>query len=177
MNADSHAILRQRAALLARELPREEEAGALLEVVEFSLGRERYAFAAEHVREVVRLEGFSPLPCTPPWVAGIMNVRGQILTLIDLGAWLDLPASGLAEKNDVILLRSLGERPVEVGVLADAILGVSALRLDTLQASLATLSGARAGLLRGVTVERLIVLDAAKLLSDEALLVREEAGL
>lgn len=176
MSADPQAILRQRATLLAREMPREEEDGALLEVVEFGLGRERYGFAAEHVREVVRLENFSPLPCTPRWVAGIMNVRGQILTVIDLRAWLDLPPSGLAEKNDVILLRGSSERPADLGVLADAILGVRTLCAGTLQSSLPTLAGPRAALLRGVTADRLTVLDAAKLLADEALLVREEVA-
>ena len=172
-SADSRAIFHQRAELLARELPREDDGSASLEVVEFALGRERYAFLAEHVREVVPLENFAPLPCTPRWVAGMLNVRGQILTVIELGAFLELPASGLGERNDVILLRSTGERPVTIGVLADAILGVRTLRADSLQSSLPTLAGPRAALLRGVTSDRLVVLDAARLLADEALLVRE----
>ncbi len=175
MNADHRAILRHRAELLARELPRDAEAGALLGVVEFALGRERYAFLAEHVCEVLRMENFSPLPCAPRWVAGVMNVRGQILTVLDIGAWLELPRSGLAEVNNIILLRS-ASHGARVGVLADAILGVRTLRADALQTSLPTLSGLRAGILRGVTADRLVVLDAAKLLADEALLVREEAA-
>jgi purine-binding chemotaxis protein CheW len=63
---------------------------------------------------------------------------------------------------------------LELGILADAVLGVSLIPLTDLQPSLPTLTGVRADYLRGVTKEPMVVLDGQKLLSSPKLIVYEE---
>jgi len=63
---------------------------------------------------------------------------------------------------------------MEFGILADTILGVRNMPLGDLQPSLPTLTGIREEYLRGVTRERVVVLDARKLLSDEKIIVNEQ---
>lgn len=50
---------------------------------------------SEYVREIYPLKEFTPIPCTPPFVLGIINVRGQILSVIDIKKFFDLPEKGL----------------------------------------------------------------------------------
>ena len=156
-------VLKARARILAQE-PGEDNAGReQIEIVAFLLAYESYALESSFVREVYPLKHLAPLPGTPPFVAGIINVRGQIVSVIDLKKFFDLPEKGLTDHNKVIILR---DGKTEFGILADALLSVGNVLLDDLQASLPTLTGVRADYLKGVTAARLVVLDAAKLLAD-----------
>jgi len=64
--------------------------------------------------------------------------------------------------------------PMQLGILADVVLGIRLLSPDGMQPSLPTLTGIRAEYLRGVTQDRLVVLDAGKILADPAMVVQEE---
>ena len=172
-------ILRARAKALAQEPKEKEKAEKYIEVVEFLLSYEKYGIESSYIREVYPLKEFTPLPCTPPFVLGIINVRGQILSVLDIKKFFDLPEKGLTQLNKVIILHS--EKPalsrvegMEFGILADIILGVRNVLLNELQPSLPTLTGVRQEYLKGVTKERMVILDAGKLLSDKKIIVHEE---
>jgi purine-binding chemotaxis protein CheW len=163
-------VLRQRARELALDTSRTGAADAILSVVEFELAGERYAVELVHVREVSLLRELTPVPCTPAFVLGIINLRGEIRTVIDLKKFFDLPSKGITELNKIIMLHVGG---MELGLLADVILGVRAVSAAALQAAPPTLTGVRADYLRGVTHDRLAVLDAAKLLASSRIIVNE----
>lgn len=167
---DWNAILQARAQQLA-EAPPQENAVDAIEVVTLQLAFETYAIETAYVREVYPLKELTPLPCTPAFVAGIINVRGQVMSVIDLKQLLALPQPGLTDLNKVVIV-SDGE--MEFGLLADAILDVCTIRLQAIQPGLPTLSGARERFLKGITAERTIVLDAAKLLHNEDIVIHEE---
>lgn len=164
-------ILRERAKLLSREERSDRDGLAILDVVEFLLSGERYAVELSSVREVWPMKEYTPLPCTPAFVVGLINVRGQILSVVDIRKFFELPERGLTNLNRVIVLR---EDRMEFGILADAILGVRAVPLKELQVSLPTLNGIRSDYFKGVTHDRLIVLDAVKIVTDKRLVVHEE---
>ena len=168
---DARQILRARARALARPQERVEAAESSLEVLEFRLARESYALETRHVRAVYPLKNLTPLPCTPPFVRGIVNVRGRITPVIDIKKFFDLPGKGLADLHRIILIRS---DDLELGLLADVIVGVRTVFLNALQASLPTLTGIRADYLKGVTAERLVVLDLDRILADPKIIVDEE---
>lgn len=168
---ETNRVLEVRAQVLAREPARVESAGEWIEVVEFTLAHERYAIESEYVREVYPLEDLTPLPCTPAFVLGIINVRGEILSVIDIKKFFDLPEKGLADLNKVIMLES---ENMVFGMVADAISGVSRIRRAGIQPSLPTLTGTREDFLLGVTAERVVILDAEKLLTNEKLIVQEQ---
>jgi len=73
----------------------------------------------------------------------------------------------------VIVLES---KDMAFGIVADAISGVRRIFRADIQPSLPTLTGIREDYLHGVTAERVVVLDAEKLLSDEKLIVQEQVG-
>lgn len=172
-NEDENAVtvLRERARALARVPAPASAAEAVLEVIEFSLGPEHYAIESRYVREVSPLKDLTPLPCTPPFIRGVVNVRGRILPVLDLKRFLDLPDKGITDLHCIIFVRA---NDVELGLLADAIGRVSSVPLGALEPSLPTLTGIHGRYLKGVTAERLIVLDVARILGDPKLIVHEE---
>jgi purine-binding chemotaxis protein CheW len=169
--AGQKKILHERARKLAAERKAEREQDSM-EVVEFFLGNERYALASSHVREVHALKDITPLPGTPSFIVGIVNVRGQIVSVVNLGRFFDLPAKGLSELNKVIIIR---DESMEFGLLADVAIGVRRIPLEYIQPPLPTLTGKRAEYLKGVTADRVVVLDAGKLLADPALKISQSS--
>ena len=168
---DAKEILRARARALARPPERAEVAESSLELLEFHLARERYAVETRYVREVYPLKNLTPLPCTPPFVLGIVNVRGRITPVIDIKKFFDLPEQGLTDLHRIILVAG---NDLELGILADVIVGVGTIPANSLQLSLPTLTGIRAEYLKGVTAERLVVLDLDRILTDPKIVVHEE---
>lgn len=168
---DIQNVLRARARALAQEPPAGAQGPDDLEVIEFMMAGERYAVESRHVHEVQPLEQLTPLPGTPPFVLGIVNLRGRILSVVDIGKFFDLPRQGLTDLNKVIVI---GNGAMTFGMLADRVAGVRRVAQRDLQASLPTLDGIRGQYLKGVTGERLAVLAADRLLSDPGIVVREQ---
>ncbi|HEY7546202.1 MAG TPA: chemotaxis protein CheW [Blastocatellia bacterium] len=165
------AILKERARAIAQEIVPEDTNEERLNVVEFNLAYENYAVESRFVREVYPLGEYTPLPSTPSFVLGLINVRSQILSVLDIRRFFDLPERGLTDLNKVIIVR---HRDIEVGLLADSIVGAREVRASEIQAALPTLTGIRAEFLKGITRERMTILDLEKILSDKRIIVREE---
>lgn len=170
--SDAAAILGNRARLLARE-PGEAQITDALEFVEFALAHEQYGVATSFVREIHALTNLTPLPCTPAFVRGVVNLHGEIISVIDIRNFFELPQQGLSDLNRVIVLQS---QTMRFGILADAVSGMRRVSAAALQPSLPTLTGIRERYLKGVTPERVIILDAAELLGDQGIVVQEQVA-
>jgi purine-binding chemotaxis protein CheW len=164
-------ILQERAKKLAQPEETKVINIAKVEVVEFLLAHEIYAVESRYVQEVCQLKEFTPLPGTPPFIFGLINFRGIILTVIDLRSFFMLPQRGLTGLNKVIIVQTAD---IKVGILADAIQGISYVHIDEFQPPLPTMTGIRREYIKGITGERLIVLDMEKLLLDQRIVVNEE---
>jgi purine-binding chemotaxis protein CheW len=157
--ADAGALLRERARMLAQEPPAPEE-GDILEVVEFRLGKERMAFEAAWVKEVFIPRSIVKVPCTPPFIAGILNLRGSILSLVDLRLVLDLPESD--EEAEAALLLSDGA--MEFGILAAEVESARTVFHHDIRSPLATVSEKAMRFQRGILPGAVSLLDARLLL-------------
>ena len=164
-------VLKARAKALAREPKRKEETETSIQVIEFLLAYESYAVESAYVREVYPLKELTPMPGMPSFVFGIINVRGQILSIIDIKKFFDLPEKGLGDLKKVIIVRA---HEMELGILADVIVGVRSIPQNQIQPSLPTLTGIREQYLSGVTKEGLVILDVEKILTDPGIIVHEE---
>lgn len=172
-DVERQQILKERAKSLAIEAATEDAGEEKIEIVEFMLSGERYGIESPYIREVYPLKEFTPLPCTPAFVLGLINIRGQVLSVVDIGRFFELPRQGVTDLNRVIVLNS---GTLEFGILADDILGMRRVSIQDVQESLPTLTGIRAEYLKGVTPDRLTVLDAGKILADKKLIVHEEVS-
>ena len=165
--------LKNRARELAQPLAG-ESADEQLEIIEFLLAGERYGITSEQVREVCPLLELTPVPCTPPYVLGIIDVRGEFISVIDIKKYFELSGQGLSDLNKVIILHS---QSMTFGILVDVIVEVRYIAKAELQAPLPTLAAIRAEYLLGITADHLAIIDEAKLLADRTLLVNEEVAL
>jgi purine-binding chemotaxis protein CheW len=163
---DDHRILEARARALAQpvlpEIPGEADAFVL-----FRLAFETYGIESRYVREVIPLKALTLLPGVPDFVAGLVNVRGQVLSVINLRQYLALPGSGISDLNTILVLCHEG---MEFGVLADAILE-TAIPSGVRQGPLLTMSASGSEYLQAITDDGVILLDGLKLLTDRRVVV------
>ncbi|HEY3060009.1 MAG TPA: chemotaxis protein CheW [Chloroflexota bacterium] len=153
----TEAVLKRRAEQLARQ-PAAADNGDDIEVLVCRVGSERYAVDTASLRSVQWVSGVAPVPCTPSYVLGIVSVRGEIVTLLDLGTMLGLRSAPSEADQYAALL--IGLRGLKAGLVVDEIFGVERLKLASLQASLSGREFAR-GLAPGQTV----LLDLEQLLT------------
>lgn len=165
------AILEARAKALAQVT--EETSGAMMQLVVFKLANEIYGIATQFVREVQPLQALSPVPCTPSFVIGVINIRGAIYSVIDIRQFLGVPDEKWSGERKVILVNAAG---LEVGILADDVLGEISTPQDEMKAPLATRAGLKEEFVLGVTRNMLSILNLEALLADESIIVHEEVG-
>jgi len=168
---EKHSMFKARAQALAVETKDKTAQNEFVEIVLFGLASETYGVESTFIREVYPLKDYTILPGTPSFVLGIVNVRGQIISVIDLKKFFNLPEKGLGELNKVIIIRN--ER-MEFGILADIIHGTRSLAIEEIQTPPVSTVGIGAGYLKGVTNEHYIILDAQKILDDESIIVNQE---
>lgn len=172
MTERDKAILKARAAALASEERRQATVDDSLEAVEFLLADEHYALESAYVQQIYPLKQLTPVPGLPPFIRGVIQVHGRIASVVDLKKFFELPEKGLTDLNKVILLN---DGRMEFGVLADTIIGLRDVLLKDIQPALPTLTNMRRDFIRGITSERLIVMDPARLLSDPRMVIRYKA--
>jgi purine-binding chemotaxis protein CheW len=170
----ARVILEERARQLGRVPPPPPAPGEVLQVVTFTLGGERYAIGTNHVREVIRLgEGYARLPGAPAFVFAAVNLRGEILTVLDLRPFFGIAQREPGEHSRIVVL---GAEYVEFGLLVEDAHEVVVVRRDQLLDPPASVTGPGREYLLGVTSEALIVLDGGVLLRHRRLFVDQESG-
>jgi purine-binding chemotaxis protein CheW len=173
MNDEKRRILKERARILAGESSPPVGEAQSVEVITFLLAHETYGIESRYVREVNPIKEITPVPCTPRFVRGIINVRGRILSVIDLKAFLDLPEQGPAELNRVIVVE---DDAMEFGILADQVLGVASLNPDAIQPLPSAFGGPGSEFIKGVAPQTVIFLDISKLLHAKDVMVHDEVA-
>lgn len=161
--------LRQRARELARPVQR-AETGATLDLQVFELSQETYAIETRYVEEVVPLKLLAPIPCTPDHILGLVNVRGRMVSVVDIRCFFELPLKGLSDLNSVVVI---ADDQMEFGLLTDRIQNGVVLPESRVLPPPANLQGIRADYLLGVTADQWTLLDGRKLLVDPRLVVEE----
>ena len=86
--------------------------------LQFKLGEENYAMELLKVKEVIPVPDTTPLPSSPPYYTGIMNLRGQIISIIDLRKKLSIVSNAQNAEVAVIIVEIDG---IGIGVMVDYI--------------------------------------------------------
>ena len=98
-----------------------------IQLVIFKIGGEEFGVSIAQVREIVRLVPITPIPRSPDFIEGVVNLRGQILAVIDLAKRLDLPAIIRSEKTRIVVVEVEGNI---VGMIVDEVTEVLRLPVD-----------------------------------------------
>jgi purine-binding chemotaxis protein CheW len=164
----------------------EEEEGNIIELVLVQLGREIYGFDVQHVFDIRAARQVTRVPRTPAWVAGVANVRGRILSAVDLAGFLGLrrsevsakdgAASGL-QKQFLIVVETPG---MEAALLVDNVLGVQAFLESQVQTHSGVIRGILPEYVQGIASRKdgpenlLVILNLAAVLGDKRFIITEE---
>ncbi|KNZ69814.1 CheW protein [Thermincola ferriacetica] len=141
--------------------------GSEIQLVVFKLGNEEYGVPITQVKEINRLTNTTKVPKSPEFVEGIINLRGQIIPIIDLKKRFDLELTEYTGEARIIVIQVAHHT---FGVKVDAVSEVLRISTDTIENAPDIVSGIDARYITGVAKvgERLLILlDLDKLLTDE----------
>lgn len=136
-----------------------------LTMVTFHLGDWLLGIDIRQIQEIRRHLGLTPVPLAPEHVRGVVNVRGEILTVVDLRTILGLGQTVPGRKTSNLIVRSGGE---SIGVLVERIANVVQTRRQDLDELPANLHGAHGRFFQGVYQlenEVLLLLDVDEVLN------------
>jgi len=95
-----------------------------VDVVEFVLGGERYALDIQLAREIVEMIPITPIPRAPPYISGVINLRGEITNIMNLNTLLGLPPQETRENQKIIVLVPEAASGSNVGIIVDEVTSV-----------------------------------------------------
>ena len=88
----------------------------------FSVAKEEYGISIMKVKEIIEVMPVTPMPQTPPYVKGVINLRGKIVPVADLRTKLGMQGSEYTDRSCIIVLDlSNNGRPVLIGVVVDSV--------------------------------------------------------
>lgn len=96
-----------------------------VDVVEFELGGERYALDIQLAREIVEMIPITPIPRAPPYISGVINLRGEITNIMNLNTLLGLPNQEIRDTQKIIVLVPEAAGGSNVGIIVDDVSSVT----------------------------------------------------
>lgn len=148
-------------------LNKEGEEDAVIQWVTFRLANETYGINVMQVQEVLRYSDIAPVPGAPPYVLGIINLRGNVVTVIDTCQRFGLPPIEITDNTRIVIIETNHQ---VIGILVDAVAEVVYLKRSEIETTPNVGNEESAKFIQGVShreKELLILVDLNKLLGEE----------
>ena len=139
------------------------------QVVSFNLANEEYAIEIEKIKEIILVEGITRVPQMPDYIEGIINLRGNVIPVLDLRKRFGMTGVGIEEETRIVVSR-MAEKII--GLIVDSVSQVMKIPNDDIEPPPDTIAGLAGDYLTGVgkVDQRMIMmLDIDKVLSIEEL--------
>ena len=121
-----------------------------VDVVEFTLGSERYALDISLVREIVVMMQITPIPRAPPHITGVINLRGEITNIMNLYTLLGLSAEAREKAQKIIVFMPEAAGGNNVGILVDNVTSVTPVSEDQVEKVDGGIAGDRSQYIKGI---------------------------
>ena len=148
--------------------------------VTFSLGEEMFGVEVTRAREILSVTPVTRVPQTPDYLLGVINLRGQVVPVVDMRLKLGLPAGEETEDTCIIVVEVLVDgESIVVGALADAVREVLEIRSDQVEPAPRLGTRLKTEFIAGmgnVNEQFLILLNIDRVFSSEELAVVQDAG-
>lgn len=171
MDSKTLKILKERARKISDTQEDDKLNEAVIEVLKFELANEIFAFEIKYIKEVLPVREITELPLKENFVLGVINLRGQIVSVLDIRKLYGIPERGISNLNRVIVLKN---DKIEFGILADNIIDVDKILLSSIQESFTGVDELRKEYLLGVTPDRIVIIDANKILNDKKIIINNK---
>jgi purine-binding chemotaxis protein CheW len=137
------------------------------QIVVFNLHNQAYGVNIASVLEIIRVETVTRVPGTPPFIEGIINLRGKVVPVMDLGKRFGLSPVEVSNSTRVIIVEAGG---VSMGITVDSVSEVLRVQGTGIEPVPSIISGVSVEAFRGIALvgEKMItLLDMDKLLFDK----------
>lgn len=137
------------------------------QMVVFKLGGEEYGLPIDQIREVVTTPQITRMPRTPPFIRGLANIRGSIITVMDLEHKFEMHEASAGDKNFTLVIAS---EDFHVGILVREVPDTLSVSSADIESAIFSGNSGNASYITGIakTGKRLIILlDIIKLLNDD----------
>ncbi len=152
---------------ISQSADKNQAADQVLQWVTFRLQEETYGINVMQVQEVLRYSEIAPVPGSPDYVLGIINLRGNVVTVIDTRSRFGLPPAEVTDNTRVVIIEA--EKQV-IGILVDSVAEVVYLKQSEVDVAPNVGTDESARFIQGVANregELLILVDLNKLLNDD----------
>ena len=129
-----------------------------IKVIVFKLGAEEYGVEVEKVETIERIQHLTRVPKTPPFIKGVMNLRGVVVPVLDLRGRFNLEETAYTDASRIIIISI---EDLKVGMIVDSADDVIDVDTDTISDPPEIVGGVKAKYLRGVARvgdDRLLIL-------------------
>ena len=140
-----------------------------LRIVTFSLGRENYCVPLDQAKEVIQPSDITQVPNSPDFIAGIINLNGEIVAILDIRIFFGLGEEEKSKDRRILITDVTGSC---VGIMVDRVKAIAEIEEESIQPPLATLKGKLAEYTKGevqMGEDIVALLDLAKILNNEAI--------
>ena len=148
--------------------------------VTFSLGDELFGVEVTRTREILSLTPVTSVPQTPDYLLGVINLRGQVVPVVDMRLKLGLPAGEDTEDTCIIVVEvQVDGEAITVGALSDAVREVLNIRADQIEPPPRLGARLKTEFITGmgkVDEQFLILLNIDRVFSSEELAIVQDAG-
>jgi purine-binding chemotaxis protein CheW len=146
----------------------------------FRLFQEEYGLGILRVKEIIEYHSPTYVPLMPPWIRGIINLRGSVVPVIDIAIKLGLPERPITKKSCIVMVEvNIEDEPMSVGLLVDSVSEVLELADQDIVAAPSFGNSIRADYLSGmgkVWSRFILLLDIERVLSAHELLAVTSAA-
>ncbi len=135
------------------------------QLVVFDLASELYGVDIADVREIIRMQSITRVPGAPPFIEGVINLRGKVVPVVDLRKRLDLQINEQTQETRIVVVDIAGR---DVGVIVDGVTEVLRIPLSSVEPPSSMITNADSDYLRGIARlenKLIILLDLSKVLA------------
>jgi purine-binding chemotaxis protein CheW len=152
---------------LKEERKQQQLSGEMVQVVSFRLASEEYGVDIAQVQEIIRMVEITHVPRAPHFMEGVINLRGQLIPIIDLRTRFDMQRAD-ATKHTRIVVTEIGSK--RVGMVVDSVSEVLTVPIENIEGAPEMIAGVGTEYIQGVgkVGDRLIImLDLTMVISGE----------
>ncbi|MDT8442677.1 MAG: chemotaxis protein CheW [Desulfuromonadales bacterium] len=158
----------------------ENKAISSLQYVTFSLGKELFGVEVTRTREILSMTSVTKVPQTPDYLLGVINLRGQVVPVVDMRLKLGLPAGEETEDTCIIVVEvQVDGETIVVGALSDAVREVLEIRQDQIEPAPRLGTRLKTEFITGmgkVDEQFMILLNIDRVFSSDDLTIVQDAG-
>jgi len=105
-----------------RQIPESKPEPEMEQLLTFLIGEDEYGISILRVREIAEYRPLTPVPMTPSWMRGVMNLRGIVVPVVDLAAKLGLEPARISRRTCLIILEiEVEDEKIVIAVMVDGV--------------------------------------------------------